>query len=391
MKKRRAIKWLVFTLIVCGAVVAGVRFVNNGFLEAVSPEKKPNIVLISIDTLRADFFSEEHMPKTVAWAENNCVIFEAAHANSTWTLPAHVTMLTGLLQREHGVEYYNNKIPENIPMAQEQLQKAGYFTVGLTGGGFIDFGHRFHRGFDKFMQLNRQRHENDSFEMAKKLLSEETFQQPVFMFIHTYQAHDYLGKPPFDKEKFDLGLTPEELVAAYSANLKDFDLKLMELIEAICNSPIGDDLRMIITSDHGEGFDEKITALLEGGLDPASLPRNLFHGQAPYTEQTHIPLIVYGEGKGRVKRLVGLDAVAGAILEWAGLPANTKTLSAKNSELISEYIHFKREDAIRYTSVIKATGRYTLNATVDENQSKNPTFELTEEEIAELKALGYLK
>jgi hypothetical protein len=58
----------------------------------------PNIVLISIDTLRADYFSPEHMPKMYAWAQENCAVFPNAYSNSTWTSPSHVTMLSGLLQ-----------------------------------------------------------------------------------------------------------------------------------------------------------------------------------------------------------------------------------------------------------------------------------------------------
>ncbi|GAB4346285.1 MAG: hypothetical protein Kow0099_27380 [Candidatus Abyssubacteria bacterium] len=138
LKKRRGITWLVLSLLACGVLAAaGLRFAGEGFLEAIKKGKKPNIVLVSIDTLRGDFFSEEHMPQTMAWAEKNCLIFEGACSNSTWTLPAHVTMLTGLLPHEHGVEYHDSHIGADISMVQEQLQKEGYHTVAVMGGGFV--------------------------------------------------------------------------------------------------------------------------------------------------------------------------------------------------------------------------------------------------------------
>ena len=65
-----------------------------------STPSRPNIVVISIDTLRADFFSEEHMPRTRAWARDNAVVFTNAYSNSTWTNPSFATLYTGLSQQE---------------------------------------------------------------------------------------------------------------------------------------------------------------------------------------------------------------------------------------------------------------------------------------------------
>ncbi|GAB4346289.1 MAG: hypothetical protein Kow0099_27390 [Candidatus Abyssubacteria bacterium] len=225
-----------------------------------------------------------------------------------------------------------------------------------------------------------------------KFLNRDDIPQPVFLLIHTYQVHDYIvTASPFNEETFDRTITVEQWRDKYADAVKSFDVLLMDLIETLLQSPIAGNLKLIITSDHGEAFGEEITASLEEGLDPATLPLNLFHMRAPYIEQTHIPLIVYGEGRGRIKRLVGLDAIAGTMLTYAGISTEAQTLFRSSSEVVSEYIQYKREDSIRYTAIINGPERYSLRASVDEEQPAGETLKLTEEHEAELKALGYLR
>ncbi|MCP5108761.1 MAG: sulfatase-like hydrolase/transferase, partial [bacterium] len=115
----------------------------------------PNIFLISLDTLRADYFTPRHMPLTYAWAKKNCRIFSNAHSNSTWTKPSHVTMFTGLRAKEHGVEYRDGEIPGNIVMIPRRLQQAGYRTCSFSSGGYVSKHYGFDRGFDYYWELKR--------------------------------------------------------------------------------------------------------------------------------------------------------------------------------------------------------------------------------------------
>jgi hypothetical protein len=112
---------------------------------------RPDIVLVSIDTLRADHFSPEYMPKTYEWAEENCQIFENAYSHSTWTLPSHVTMLSGELPQKHRVEREDSRIPDMLRLVQERIRNLGYYTIAFTDGGFVSREFGFDKGFYEYL------------------------------------------------------------------------------------------------------------------------------------------------------------------------------------------------------------------------------------------------
>jgi arylsulfatase A-like enzyme len=144
------------------------------------PQQPPNIILISIDTWRSDYFTPEYMPLLYDYASKNCKIFTNAHSNSTWTKPSHVTMLTGLLQSEHGVEYEGSVIPPTLTMVQNRLKDAGYTTIAFVGGGFVSGEWGFKRGFDTYWQVSPLRKDlksekrtfGQTFERSKEPFSE---------------------------------------------------------------------------------------------------------------------------------------------------------------------------------------------------------------------------
>ena len=125
---------------------------------------RPNIVLISVDTWRGDYFTAEHMPLSYEWARDTSMIFTNAHANSTWTKPSHVTMMTGKIPSEHRVESDYGKIPSDLLLVQERLQEAGYKTAAFTGGGAIKKEFGFSRGFDEFREMGWGENESEMFD-----------------------------------------------------------------------------------------------------------------------------------------------------------------------------------------------------------------------------------
>jgi len=109
----------------------------------------PNIVFISLDTLRGDYFTPEHMPETYEWARRNAVIYVNAHAPCTWTLPSHVSYFTGLMPFEHGVLREESAVPGSMELLAEKMKRKGYHTAAFTGGGFLMGVYGLDRGFDK--------------------------------------------------------------------------------------------------------------------------------------------------------------------------------------------------------------------------------------------------
>ena len=436
MYRMRIFRWMLLVLSITGAAVAGLScsFESPGEQskyrmrtwsgeESVDLSERlfsqpPNIILISIDTLRGDYFSPQHMPQTYRFAKKHCLIFSNAHSNSTWTKPSHLTMFTGMLQSTHGVEYIDSKIPDDIGMVQERLQEAGYYTAAFVGGGFVGKQWGFDRGFELFDQTPSNRDaENpsltDLFERlrlplkkARDFLHEpDSPSRPFFLFVQTYEVHEWWCHyyPPeseqptskvrqYASKRFDLFTNDEQKRAIYGQAVRDLDGRLAEFLKAAISLPFKDNLCIILTSDHGEGLGEKHGDFLK-----------LKHSGPPYAEQIRIPLAVYGMRKGTTNRLVGLDEIAPLIL-WAA-EISQDPLPNERRVLVSEYISAKRLDSNRSVAVLTPDGKYLLSSDGSFHLYKDPedaidllrsgqigkeTVQITEETKKELKALGYM-
>src|SRR5262245_43546439 len=119
-----------------------------------APASRASVILVSIDTLRADHvglygYPRETTPFLDRWSKD-ATVFEHAYTTAAWTLVAHMTMLTGLFPEQHDVIGKRRALSPGIPLLAERLQKAGYRTICLHAPGWIEARHGFHRGFDVF-------------------------------------------------------------------------------------------------------------------------------------------------------------------------------------------------------------------------------------------------
>lgn len=124
-----------------------------------SPEKsldsRPNIVVISIDTLRWDLVpprAEGHELPHLAALRDDSVRFDHAFSHTTWTLPAHVSLFSGLPGVAHGVQTRRNRIGPALPWFPEGFSELGYRTAAFTDGNLVDRKYGFDRGFDLYWQ-----------------------------------------------------------------------------------------------------------------------------------------------------------------------------------------------------------------------------------------------
>jgi hypothetical protein len=106
-----------------------------------TPAPPLNVVLVSMDTLRARSVSAYGCPRptspTLDALAREGVRFENATSTATWTLPGHVSMLTGLWVRTHGAILASSTVPPDRPTLAEVLQEAGYATAAFTAGGWV--------------------------------------------------------------------------------------------------------------------------------------------------------------------------------------------------------------------------------------------------------------
>ena len=299
----------------------------------------PNVLLISIDTLRADRLGcYGHRAPTSPFLDTLAargVRFTNVSVNTHGTTPSHTTVLSGLYQETHGVSYDRpgesgelTGIGGDVPLVQEAFQRHGYTTLAVTGGGNVGKKFGFARGFDLYDDrgggIKRE---------ARRLLralDAAAKDRPVFAFLHTYEVHSPYKPPAKILARFTDGegsfdtssarllehsneawrLPPEDLehiADAYDAGIRYTDNRLRSLFEELETSGFLDHALVVITSDHGEEFGE------HGGL---------LHRSLLYDELLKVPLLILGEGVtgGRVvDRPVSSVDIAPTLLAFAGI------------------------------------------------------------------------
>jgi phosphoglycerol transferase MdoB-like AlkP superfamily enzyme len=164
---------------------------------------------------------------------------------------------------------------------------------------------------------------------------------------------------------------------SYARATSRFDAQLIDLLKSALDSPLSENLYIIITSDHGEGLGE-----------PYGDDLLWRHKNPPYAEQTHIPLILYGDRVGVSDQLVGLDDVAGAILAMAGIEGKRDRIFSEREQVRADYIAFDRSDDVRYVTTIRQNKREMVS--FDDKPAQSTSSPVPESLSDDLKALGYL-
>ncbi|MDB4433278.1 sulfatase [bacterium] len=271
-----------------------------------------NVILLSIDTLRADALgSYGYQRNTTPGLDRRAgdgVVFVRAHSQSPWTVPAHFSILTGLYPSNHGVIVNQNRLARHHPTMASALQASGYETAAFVGGGYLDAFYGYDHGFDRYesrwVRYSRRvlPSWDDFLETAKSWL-QSTADSPFFLFLHTYQVHDFgnvddatfidpalakaFGRRDLlraaDWLRFQKITDREEALLRYmrqryDSALHQLDRRLGGFFEFLESSGLWKNTILVITSDHGEEFgDHGHTA----------------HGSTLYQEMIRVPLIIW--------------------------------------------------------------------------------------------------
>ena len=170
--------------------------------------KQPDVILVSIDTLRADHLScygyeRETSPFLDRLAVKG-VRFTDARSPSHWTLPTHTTMMTGLHPHRHGVVDDTVQRSSETEMLAELMQKNGYRTAGVVSSLYVSSVFGFDKGFDHFedfalhterANLSGQVDAKGVVDAALAWWKKQEEGKPIFLFVHFYDAH-YAYEPP---------------------------------------------------------------------------------------------------------------------------------------------------------------------------------------------------
>jgi arylsulfatase A-like enzyme len=306
----------------CGRVLPGLLTLLAACGQGPAEVRPRNAILISIDTLRPDYLGCYGHPRptspTLDALAASGVRFEDVTAAAPWTLPSHATMLTGLYPASHGVKSHETRLPEAVQTVAEEFQAAGFETVAVVNTHNIgEARFQLRQGFQRFryvdevvtdpktMRIRSPNRGEDVVLRAKELLAKRDPAKPLFLFLHFYDTHTdytprdeyrqqfvqaYTGRMEGRSSQLDgvrkRGERLEEddlrfLREMYEAEIRQFDALLGDFFAWLRTEGLLDESLIVVTSDHGEEFQE------HGGL---------LHGRQHFQESLRVPLLVAGPG-----------------------------------------------------------------------------------------------
>ncbi|MFT5688028.1 MAG: arylsulfatase A-like enzyme [Planctomycetota bacterium] len=275
----------------------------------------PNVVLLVVDTLRADHlgsYGRSPSPSPVMdEVAANGIRFDQAFAQSSWTRPSFASFLTGRIPRSTGIQREKgDALHPKFDTLAEQLQRAGYLTIGATANPNVNRVFGFAQGFDRFLDSEVVWRWMDpepgapvadvqSMQSADDLLGKVSNlvgagdDGPYFLMIDLMEVHEYRG---LDDPSPDLG--EGGMTRRYDASIATVDAAIGRFLRDLRAKPGFEDALVIITSDHGEGLDD------HPGVEGAS-----GHGFVVYGSQAHVPLLL-DDGPGPLPERMVIDAPA---------------------------------------------------------------------------------
>lgn len=323
-------------------VLPGLLLLILGALGCNREPARPSLVLVVIDTLRADHVGAYGYPRPTTPRLDELAArgarFSAAHASTSWTLPSVVSMLTGTYPAEHGVDMADASLNEKRATITTVLQAAGYETAAFSANvAFVTDAQGIAHGFDHFETVvpagedpfNGGAGADRVTDAALAWLGSRTKPRvPYFLYVHYFDPHgpyhppkEYaarLGVAPDEPMYADpgrttpamLGNVPGEqdlatLRALYDGEIAFTDAEVGRLLDGL-RGAAGDGPIVAVTADHGEEFGD------HGGMQ---------HGRTLFEELLHVPLLVFGGSAPGlvVETPVSLISLAATFADYAGV------------------------------------------------------------------------
>jgi choline-sulfatase len=274
------------------------------------PATRPNVLLITIDTLRADRLGRGFTPTLDRLAAEG-TRFVNARTAVPLTLPAHVTIMTGTVPPVHGVHDNGLAFEPGPPTLARVLHDAGYRTGAFVGAyvlnhifgladGFDRYDDRVHRDPALGAQLEAERRGGEVVDAALEWIGSSPA-QPFFMWVHLYDPHAPYDPPAEFRTK--AGEHPYDGEVAYA------DAQIGRLLSTLGARGLLDGTLVAVTGDHGEGLGDH---------------GEQAHGMLAYDSTLRVPLVLRGPSVGRgivSDRNVSLAGLAGTILRSVALDA----------------------------------------------------------------------
>jgi arylsulfatase A-like enzyme len=306
-----------------------------------------NIIIITIDTLRADHlgcygYDLPTSPAIDALARES-IVFDRAFAAGIPTMPSFTTMLTGLHPYRHGIVGHagSRRVPDSIMMLPQLAQARGYVTAACDNLVVQSEGRGswFARGYDYYSGFLYKPFTSQSSQLTSRALSfvDEYANAPLFLFLHYWDPHTPYGpRPPYDTMHYRPGSGPVDLddviaiapeyyraflgdmklrhpddyayvVAQYDGEISQVDAEIGRLVAGLKARGCWDNTLVVLLADHGECFGE-------GGF--------YFDHHGLYDAVTRVAMMarIPGEAPRRIPALVSTEDLLPTLCDLAGLP-----------------------------------------------------------------------
>lgn len=369
------------------------------------PPGKPNVILIVVDTLRADHlgsygYGRDTSPNIDALAAES-LLFENALSHAADTRFAMASLLSGFLVHETGV-LESVVLSDGLELLPERLSAEGYATAAVISNWVLRSGRRYEQGFDVYddamepSEESRGAPERTAGPTTDRAIDlvQQLSGGPFFLWVHYQDPHGPYTPPAGTADRFRAGgaeprpvhpsgslsgrggipdyqrlpgLTDfDEYRARYDGEIRHVDAQLQRLLDALERLGIEDETLIVLTADHGEGLGEH--------------DYYFAHGEYLFQHQLHVPLILRWGNRLRGRRadyvrhvdiLPTILAVAGAAvppdLRGTDLRSGAETPRAILSEMRSPFVDPKEKLALTvdgmkliFTPALRRTELYDL-------------------------------
>jgi len=281
------------------------------------------IVLISMDTTRADYLScygyQHNTTPNIDAVAAEAIRFEQAIAPIPLTLPSHSTMMTGTIPPYHGIhDNLNYTLADSSLTLAEMLKAAGYTTAGIISSYVLEHTFGLDQGFDTYDDefdeivdghAGAERRGGEVSEHAIRWLDENR-DEDFFLFLHYYDPHSPYNAPETYRGLFGSTAAAEKIAftdnssatadtdekkkvfkLSYAEEIAYTDHCIGQVIEKLKSLDLYDSTLLIITGDHGEALGER---------------EEMGHGYYIYQESVHVPLIIKLPGQQTAKTVSGV-------------------------------------------------------------------------------------
>ncbi len=324
-------------VILCGAILS--------ICVCANAAERPNIVLITVDTLRADHCpAYGHANQTAPALQRLAsagALFEMAHAPTSETAPSHASIFTGLYPVSHGLVKNGLSLSQEHETLAETLLANGYQTAGFVSSFVLNRKFGWSQGFstyrDEFdasaattkLECWESHPIDEGFDQRGDVTTREVTRwlwerdrgRPFFLFVHYFDPHSPYEPPTEFEQRFELPEPGEpgsvrartdwrRLVRAYDGEIAFVDREIGRLLDVLDREGLSDGTLVVVTADHGEGLMDH---------------QFMLHGIDVYQESVRVPLVFRWPDKITAGQLhsapVELVDLAPTLLEFAGVEA----------------------------------------------------------------------